>query len=133
LDKRKASGGGGAGQVAVDKWKERFAQTRKEPLTGMLSPEIAAEEEASRGEDSGRARDWASGWLRAHGMNLKLAEALEQERRKHCSRGTINRWFDELLLQSDGRIDASFASVPRDEESVEGFECHAPEIALGGD
>jgi hypothetical protein len=29
-------------------------------------------------------------------MNLKRAEALEQERETYCTRGTINRWFDEF-------------------------------------
>jgi hypothetical protein len=65
----------------LDEWlmtrrKERFTPILKEALAVMLSPEIATEEEASLAEDSSRAGDWASGWLRAHGMCLKRAEGL---------------------------------------------------------
>jgi hypothetical protein len=71
--------------------KERLTPILKGALGVMLSPEIAAEEEAAMAGYSSRARDWASGWLRTHGMNVKQAEALEQEGWKYCIRGTINR------------------------------------------
>jgi hypothetical protein len=66
-------------------------------------------------------------------MNLKQSGRWSKRERNHCTRGTINRWFDELSPQSDGRIDPSLAGVPRDEESVEGFGCHAPEIPFRGE
>jgi hypothetical protein len=58
----------------------------------MLSPDVAEQEEAAIAQEASRARDWA----RANAMNLKRAEALEQERWDYCTRGTINRWFDEM-------------------------------------
>jgi hypothetical protein len=62
-----------------------------EALGVVLIPEIVAEEEAAIAQDSSRARDWAGGWLSARGLNLKRAEALEQERWTYCTRGAINR------------------------------------------
>jgi hypothetical protein len=59
--------------------KERFTPILQEALGVMLTPEIAAEEEATIAQDSSRARDWARGWLRAHGMDPRRAEALEHE------------------------------------------------------
>jgi hypothetical protein len=47
-------------------------------------------------QDTERGRDWARGWLRGQGMNLKRAEALEAERWKFATKGTIRRWFDEM-------------------------------------
>jgi hypothetical protein len=96
LGKRTPSGGCGSGRVAVDEERGPFTPILKEALGIMLSPEMAAEEEAAIARNSTRARDWARGWLRARGMNLKRAEALEQALWYYCTRGTINLWFDEF-------------------------------------
>jgi hypothetical protein len=107
--------------VADDK-KEGALHTNTEGSFGSdVESGIYGKEAASIAEDSSRARRRASGWLRTHRMNIRHSVALKQERWTYCTRGTIDRWFDELLLQPDGRIDASLAVVPRDEESVEGF------------
>jgi hypothetical protein len=74
--------------------KERCTPIPKDALGLIVTPEIAAEEEAAIAQDSSRARDGGRGWLKTNGLNLKWAEALEQERWTHCTRGTINRWFD---------------------------------------
>jgi stage V sporulation protein SpoVS len=71
--------------------KERFRPVLKGALGVMPSPEIAAEEKAAIAQDSSRALGWARGWLRPDGMNMKRAEALEQEGWNCCTRGTINR------------------------------------------
>jgi hypothetical protein len=76
--------------------KDRITPILKEALGVMLSPEIAEEEGVAIAQDSTRARDWARRRFRAHGMNLKQAEALEQERWIYCTRGTINGWFDDF-------------------------------------
>jgi hypothetical protein len=74
--------------------KERFTPVLKAALGVKLSPEAAEEEQAGMAQNSARARDWASGWLRAHGMNLKRSGASEQEQWNYCTRGTVNRWLD---------------------------------------
>jgi hypothetical protein len=62
---------------------DRFTPLLKEALAMMLSPEIAAEVEASLAEDWSRTRDWAGRWLRAHAMNM--TGDLKQERWNHCT------------------------------------------------
>ena len=80
----------------LERKKSRFTPILKEVLGVMLSPEVAEAEDAAISQDTHRARDWARGWLRANGMHLKRADALETERWPYCTRGTISRWFDEL-------------------------------------
>jgi hypothetical protein len=75
--------------------RERFTPQLQAAMEAMMGLGAAQLEAQAIEQDTQRGRDWARGWLRGQGLNLKRAEALEAERWKFATSRTIRRWCEQ--------------------------------------